>query len=129
MAAEAAKVASLTVNSNDIGVKSKSIAFPRETGMEDVTVFGANSRSYIATLLDGTISASGVWDTALDGFLAPDLGVSRAFVFGPQGATTGDIKYSGNAFLTSFEVGDEVDGIIEYSAEWQITGDVTRGTY
>ena len=129
MAAEAAKVAYLLVNSNNLSTKCRSISFPRESGSEDTTTFTANSRSYTPTLLDGTISASGFWDSALDGFLAPDLGVSRAFEYGPQGSTTPDVKYSGSAILVSYEVGDEVDGIIEFSAEWQITGDVTRGTY
>lgn len=129
MSAEAAKVGYLLVNSNLISAKARSIGFPREHGTEDATAFGANSRSYVATLADGRLTASGFWDSALDGYLAPDLGVSRAFVYGPQGSTTPDVRYTGSAILVSFEVGDEVDGIIEWSAEWQITGDVTRDTF
>jgi hypothetical protein len=129
MAAEAAKVAYLSHNGNNISTKCRSISFPREADVVDTTTFTANAHAYTPTLLDGTITASGPWDATLDGYLAPDLGVSRTVIYGPQGSTASDQRYTATAILTSYEVSDEVDGVIEWTAEWQISGDVTRDTF
>jgi len=54
---------------------------------------------------------------------------ASAFVYGPEGSTAGQVKYTGTAFLTSYEVSGGVGDIVGYTAEFQVTGAITRGTY
>jgi hypothetical protein len=54
---------------------------------------------------------------------------SLSFEYGPEGSASGRIKYTGECICTSYEPGSPVGDVVTYSAEYQITGPVTRGTY
>jgi hypothetical protein len=54
---------------------------------------------------------------------------SVSFEYGPEGSTATYTKYTGEAFLTSYETSAGVGDIVSFSAEFQITGAVTRGAY
>jgi hypothetical protein len=67
----------------------------------------------------------------LDALVGTILGQVTAleFEYGPGGSASGDIKYTGSAFCTNYSVSNPVDGIVSFTADFQVSGAVTRGTY
>lgn len=118
----------------DISAFLTDVGFPREVDTEEVTTLGKNAKVYLVTLTDATISIEGKWDgaaSALDATLAGILGQAAtvSFEYGPGGSATGDIKYTGEAILTSYEPSGSVGGAVEFSAEFQVSDAVTRSAY
>lgn len=107
-------------------VNSSSLSRSAETA--EVTALGDASKAYIPGLKDATVSVEGYADVTTSGYLDGILGVSVAWEFYPAGNAAGEVKYAGNAILTSLEYGAEVGGAVTVSGEMQVTGDVTRTT-
>ena len=99
-----------------------------ETG--ETTAFGSSSKSYVVGLEDATISISGIWDATVDGYLKGGTEpASRSFICGPAGSTGGNVKYTGECILTSYAISPPVGDTVTFSADFQVTGAVTRTTY
>lgn len=115
----------------DISAYCDSVDFPQTVETAETTTFGDSNKDYIVGLKDSTISFSGKWDSVLDGILAPILGqaASVSFQYGPAGSTVTNVKYTGECFVTSYQVTGAVGDVVTFSAEAQVTGAVTRGTY
>jgi len=115
----------------DISNTLKSVDMPRSIETLETTSFGSTSKSYVIGFSDSTISVSGSFDATVDSYLAGLVGfdTASAFVYGPEGTTAGNTKYTGSCFLTSYDVKGGVGAIVEYTAQFQVTGAVTRTTY
>lgn len=115
----------------DISAYLDDISFPQPVETAETTTFGASSKTYIVGLKDSTVSLSGKWDSTLDGYVAPALGqaATLSFEYGPAGSTGGNVKYSGEAIITSFDVSAPIGDVVTVSIELQVTGAVTRGTW
>ena len=113
----------------DISAYCDNVDFPLTADTAEVTTFGDASKEYIGGLKDATISISGSWDATADGVLAGIVGLAGSFQYGPAGTTGGNIKYTGECICTSYNVTAPVGDKVSFSAEFQVTGDVTRGTY
>ena len=115
----------------DISNTLTDVTFPQTIETAETTAFGASAKTYIVGLTDSTISVSGTWDATVDAHLAGILGqaASVSFEYGPEGSTSTYIKYSGECYLTSYEKSGSVGDAVKYSAEFQVTGAVTRGTW
>lgn len=115
----------------DISAYCDSVDFPQTVETAETTTFGDSSKDYIVGLKDSTISIGGKWDSVLDGVLAPILGQAAtvSFQYGPAGTTLTNVKYTGECFCTSYQVTGAVGDVVTFSAEFQVTGAVTRGTY
>ena len=105
------------------------VGFPQTIDTAETTAFGASNKAYIVGLKDTTISISGLWDATVDGYLAGTEPASRSFIYGPAGSTGGNVKYTGEAILTNYSVSNPVGDVVTYSADLQVTGAVTRGSY
>ena len=116
--------------SRDISAYCDTVDFPRTADTAETSTFGSTSKSYLAGLKDATISISGIWDPTVDGYLDGIVGLdSQAFIYGPAGNTAGNIKYSGNCICTAYNPPADLSKANTFSASFQITGDVTRGTF
>ena len=115
----------------DISNTLTDVSFPQTVETAETTSFGSSAKTYIVGLTDSTISASGNFDATVDAHLAGITGQSAtvSFEYGPEGSTTGQVKYSGEAILTSYEKSGAVGDVVTYSAEFQVTGAVTRGSW
>ena len=112
----------------DISDVLNSIDFPETTDTAEVTAFGASSRSYIVSLESATISISGMYDATVDGYLKGGTEpASRTFTYKP-GVTAGDAIYSGECILTSYSLSSPVGDVNTFTADFQVTGTVTRTT-
>jgi len=115
----------------DISNTLTDVSFPQSVDTAETSAFGASAKSYIVGLTDATISVSGNFDATVDAHLAAIVGKadSVSFEYGPEGSTASMVKYTGEALLTSYEKSGAVGDVVSYSAEFQVTGAVTRGTY
>jgi hypothetical protein len=106
-------------------------SMPREIETAETTTFGSSAKTYITGLTDATISISGLYDSTADGYLAGVVGqaATLSFEYGPLGSTGGYVKYSGECILTSYEVSSPVGDVVTFSADLQVTGAITRGTW
>ena len=121
---------------DDTGGSSRNIAntltdvsFPQTIDTAETTAFGSSNKSYIVGLKDTTISVSGIWDATVDGYLSGTEPASRSFIYGPAGSTGGNVKYTGEAILTNYSQSNPVGDVVTFTADFQVTGAVTRGTY
>lgn len=120
----------------DLSAYCDDIGFPQEVSADETTTFGSADKTYIVGLGDAKLSVSGKFDATLDAHmqgviaaLKAGTNASSSFVFGPEGSATGKVKYSGESIVTSYEVSEKVSDVVEFKAELQITGAVTRGTF
>ena len=115
----------------DISNTLTDVTFPQTVETAETTAFGDSSKTYIVGLKDSTISISGTFDATVDAHLAGVLGqaASLSFEYGPEGSTSTYVKYSGEAYLTSYEKSGSVGDAVKYTAEFLVTGAVTRGTW
>jgi hypothetical protein len=115
----------------DLSTYLNDVSFPRDVETAETTTFGGSAKTYITGLTDATISISGLFDATADGYLAGVLGNATAleFEYGPAGSTGGLVKYSGNCIMTSYEVSASVGDAVQASADFQVTGAITRGTW
>jgi hypothetical protein len=106
-----------------------SVGLPVEVETAEVSTLGDDDKVYVTGLRDRTISIEGKWDATVDGYLSGLLGgTARGWKVFPAGSAAGRPFYSGSAILTSYEVTAEIGDAVMWSAEWQNSGAVTRGT-
>jgi len=115
----------------DISTSLTDVSFPRSVETAETTAFGASAKTYIVGLSDSTVSVSGNFDATVDAHLATVLGQSAtlSFEYGPEGTTAGQVKYTGEAIMTSYEKSGAVGDVVTFSSELQVTGAVTRSTF
>ena len=87
------------------------VDFPQSVETGETTAFGASSKSYIVGLTDATLSISGRWDATVDGYL-----------------TGTEPAYSGECIKTGYSTANPVADVVTFSADFQVTGNVTRTT-
>ena len=116
---------------NDISSYLSNVDFPRDVDLPDTTTFGNDDRVFVQGLRGSTISITGFWDETVDGYIAGIVGqaTTSTFEYGPQGGSTGDVKYSGECFVSNYTMGSPVDGVATFSLDLQLSGAVSRGGF
>lgn len=108
---------------------------PGERGLSEVTAMGDGGVKNIPGLHNGQFSISGHYDstatTGPDAVLASLMSATAtaSFEYGPEGGANGKIKYYGECWMTKYEVNSEVAEKVSFSADFQVDGTVTRGTF
>ena len=115
----------------DLSSYITNVDFPRDAQLHETTTLGAASRTYIPGFKNATIGLQGHWDATLDAHMSPILGQAAtvSFEYGPEGSTSGMVKYSGEAIVIKYGQTTPVDGVVDWSADLQVSGAVTRGTW
>ena len=115
----------------DISSYVNNVDFPETSDVSETTTLGADNKTYIAGLKDATISLSGLWDSTADAIFGAVVGQSAtlSFEYSPEGTTGGNVKYEGEAILTSYAISSPVGDAVGYSADLQVSGAITRGTH
>jgi predicted secreted protein len=116
------KVATTTVGE----LRSYSLEQTADT-IED-TSMGDTSRSYKSALKGWSGSASLFFDEADAGQLLLVLGTSIALKVYPEGASSGDKYYYGDAIITGSNISASFDGMVEAEVTFTGTGAITLGT-
>ncbi len=119
----------LSIDATDISSYTDQQSLDRVVELAETTAFGDDDKTYIAGLRGHTISISGNWDPTLDSTLdGADDGAVVAFVVGPEGNTSGDVQYNGNCFITDYSWTAGVSDKVTWSANFTVSGAVTRAT-
>lgn len=112
------------------------ITMPREIETAETTAFGNDDKTYITGLADATVSLSGMFDATVDTQINGDIAnlksgsvATLSFEYGPAGSVGGNPKFTGEALITSYEIGSPVGDVVTYSLELQVTGGVTATTF
>jgi hypothetical protein len=115
----------------DISDTLNSVSFPREAETLETTSFGSSDRTYVVGFKNQTISVEGSFDATVDTHLAAVLGqeATLSFEYGPEGTASTRTKYTGECLMTSYETSAGIGDVVSFSAEFQITGAVTRGAF
>jgi hypothetical protein len=115
----------------DISTVLNEVTMPRSIETGETTSFGSGAKSYVSGLSDATISISGTYDATVDAHLTAIIGSADLldFEYGPEGTTSTRVKFTGTCILTSYEVGSPVGDVVTFSAEFQVSGAITRGAF
>lgn len=122
----------------DISTYLEDVSFPQSAEPAETTTFQStgSAKTYVIGLKDTTVSLSGRFDPTIDALIsgvivAQENGTlpTASFAFGPAGSAASAIKYSGEALVTSYDISTPVGDVITFTAELQVTGPVTRGTF
>ena len=92
------------------------------------TSMGDTSRTYKSALKGWSGSASLFFDEADAGQLLLVLGTSVAIKVYPEGASSGDKYYYGDAIITGSNISASFDGMVEAEVTFTGTGVLTLGT-
>jgi hypothetical protein len=129
MAFEHGKNTHFTANSVDLSAFLDDASMPSEIDASETTTFGAESKTYLPGLADGSFSISGKLDAAVETAYIAAKGLVVPFIYGPAGSTAGKPRRTGDCILTSYEVSSPVGDIVTFSIEGQITGGITFDTF
>ena len=127
MATHTGSEGTIKVSSTTVGeLRSYSLEQTADT-IED-TSMGDTSRSYKSALKGWSGSASLFFDEADAGQLLLVLGTSVAIKVYPEGASSGDTYYYGDAIITGKNISASFDGMVEAEVTFTGTGTLTEGT-
>lgn len=117
---------------NDLSSFTKSTDFNDGVETHDVTTYGPTRtrKSYQAGLGDGKITLKGVHDngpTCPRRVLKPlmQAGTLGTFLFRPEGTGSGRTQSSVQALVSAYNESDPVDDMVQWTAELQMSGDIS----
>jgi hypothetical protein len=115
----------------DISVYCDSVQLPEATEVFDTTTFQATAKTFMLGFTEASLSVGGKWDPTLDAHLNGIKGQAAtvSFEYGPEGSTTGKVRYTGEAVMLSYNRNSSVTEISTWQSEFRVSGAVTRATY
>jgi hypothetical protein len=119
----------VTIDGTNVTAYCDSQSLDQMVDLAETTVFGNDDKTSIAGLKSGSISVGGHWDPTGDAvFAGADDGAVVAFVCNPEGNTSGDVTYTGNAFITNYSWQAGVGDRVTWSASFTVSGATARAT-
>ena len=109
-------------------------SFSLDVNQEPVedTIISDTARSYQAGILNWSGTAEVFWsdDDAAQVAMWTELltPVAKEMIFFPEGASTGDIKWTGNALIRSHSLTSSTNSMVSMSISFQGTGALVKGT-
>ena len=115
----------------DVSAYVNNVDFPITSDIAETTVMGNDNKTYIVGLKDATLSLTGLWDATMDAILGVIVGQAStvSFELSPEGTSSGKVKYTGEAICIEYGQNPPVGDVVSYTANFQVTGAVTRGTH
>lgn len=120
----------------DISNTVNEVTLPQSVETGETTAFGSTDKTYVTGLGDATVSVSGIFDATVNTHITALIAAMKAgtvstasFQYGPSGSVASRPKFTGEAIVTSYEIGSPVGDVVTYSMELQVSGGVTAGTF
>jgi hypothetical protein len=125
----------------DISVYCDSIDVPGTVDTAETSTMGDAAKEYLPGLADATISIGGPFDNTAtvgqDAILGAiwdangelTAGGSLTWIYGPEGQGDGDIEYTGECYMTGYNVKSDLSGAVKFTATFQVTGAVSRTAF
>ena len=121
MATKLGREGLIKLSSTTIG-ELRNYALTHSSDVVEDSVLGDTYRTRLASMKTFSVSGDLYWDEGDAGQLLITIGSSVTLNLYPEGATTGDVYYSGAAIVTQFNVSAAFDGIIEGSIAFEGNG-------
>jgi predicted secreted protein len=115
------------ISSTTIG-ELRNYALSHSSDTVEDSVIGDVYRTRLASMKTWSASGDLFWDEADAGQLLITIGSSVTLNLYPEGASSGDVYYSGAAIVTKFDVTASFDGIVEGSISFEGNGALTTLT-
>lgn len=136
MAFRAGTTAKLYISSaagavTDVSPYADSTSMDQSTNQLDVSVFGTQAMAFINGQSNGNISVSGPLDVTMHTLLTglKGAGSTASFIYGPGGSVASQARLAGSLNVESINYSVSASGRAEFSANLQITGAITAGTF
>jgi hypothetical protein len=117
-----------SIAAHNVSPYTNKVDFPRAADTAETSCFGTTDKTYIPGLKGGTFSIEGLWDITLDGWLDPLLGTEVQIIYKPQGVGAGNVTYTFQAVMTSYNPPGAIGDAVKYTAAFIITGTPVRTT-
>ena len=127
MATKLGREGLIKLSSTTIG-ELRNYALTHTSDTVEDSVIGDTYRTRLASMKSFSVSGDLYWDEGDAGQLLITIGSSVTLNLYPEGATTGDVYYSGAAIVTQFNVSASFDGIIEGSIQFEGNGTLSTLT-
>jgi predicted secreted protein len=111
----------IRISSTTIG-ELRNYALTHTSDTVEDSVLGDTYRTRLASMKTWSASGDLYWDEGDAGQLLITIGSSVTLNLYPEGATTGDVYYSGAAIVTQFNVSASFDGIVEGQISFEGNG-------
>ena len=121
MATKLGREGLIKVSSTTIG-ELRNYALTHSSDTVEDSVLGDTYRTRLASMKTFSVSGDLYWDESDAGQLLITIGSSVTLNLYPEGASTGDVYYSGAAIVTQFNVSASFDGIIEGQISFEGNG-------
>ena len=121
MATKLGREGLIKLSSTTIG-ELRNYALTHSSDTVEDSVIGDTYRTRLASMKSFSVSGDLYWDETDAGQLLITIGSSVTLNLYPEGATSGDVYYSGAAIVTQFNVSAAFDGIIEGSIAFEGNG-------
>lgn len=121
----------------DISTFLDEVSFPSSIETGETTTFQSpgSAKTYVPGLRDATFSLSGKFDPTVDTLFEALIaaqatgGASASFEYGPTGDAQGAVQYSGEVWVTGYDISTPVADVVTFSVDLQVTGPVARGSF
>lgn len=122
----------------DISTYLTSIDLSTPIDSVETTGFQQQDKTFLAGLRNNTLRVQGHWskdanmvDVVFSGLAGQGAAGTNVttFIYGPGGSASGDVKYSGTCLLTNYSRSSPIGGVVTFSADVQVSGSMTRGTF
>jgi predicted secreted protein len=121
MATKLGREGLIKLSSTTIG-ELRNYALTHTSDTVEDSVLGDTYRTRLASMKSFSVSGDLYWDETDAGQLLITIGSSVTLNLYPEGASVGDVYYSGAAIVTKFNVTASYEGIIEASIEFDGNG-------
>jgi predicted secreted protein len=112
------------ISSTTIG-ELRNYALSHSSDVVEDSVIGDTYRTRLATMKTWSASGDLYWDETDAGQLLITIGSSVTLNLYPEGATAGDVYYTGSAIVTKFDLSASFDGIVEGAISFEGNGVLT----
>ena len=127
MATKLGREGLIKLSSTTIG-ELRNYALTHSSDTVEDSVLGDTYRTRLASMKSFSVSGDLYWDEGDAGQLLITIGSSVTLNLYPEGASSGDVYYSGAAIVTQFNVSASFDGVIEGQISFEGNGPLSTLT-
>jgi hypothetical protein len=124
------KTTVLKIAANDISLATQNSTFSGSADISKSSGYGVTNHTKVAGIIDGQFTANGSYDvgatTGTPTLLEGKEGTTFALTRQVAGVGTGKPQEVFSGILAKFDVSDPYDGLVQWSATWEVTGTVNR---
>jgi predicted secreted protein len=103
----------------------RNYALSHSSDVVEDSVIGDTYRTRLATMKTWSASGDLYWDETDAGQLLITIGSVVTLNLYPEGATAGDVYYTGSAIVTKFDISASFDGLVEGAISFEGNGVLT----